>query len=51
MRNVGRCSNCGKVIFREGSGGDWYHRATVSTACRPGSGSGKRASPVEVSSR
>jgi len=50
MGNKAKCSNCGKPIWRSGPGGGWYHAMTASASCRPGSGSWKRASPVEVSS-
>jgi len=48
MKNRTTCSNCGKPIWRNGPGGDWYHAPTASSSCYPGKGSWKSASPVEV---
>jgi hypothetical protein len=48
MGNRGTCSNCGRPIFRNSPGGDWYHTRTIATACYPGSAGRKNASPVEV---
>ncbi len=51
MGNTGTCSNCGRPIRRNGKGGDWWHSRTASGSCYPGSGSWKKASPVEVEAR
>ena len=48
MGNKATCSNCGKPIWRNSPGGDWLHRTTASSACYPGRGARRYASPVEV---
>jgi len=49
-RDRADCCNCGRKIYRlNGAGGTWVHTATASSACYPGKGSRKYASPVEVS--
>lgn len=42
------CANCGKPIWRQRGKGVWMHRATASASCYPGSGSWRKANPVEV---
>ena len=41
------CCYCRKRIFKARNG-EWYHERTASTACWFGTGSRKRATPVEI---
>ena len=41
------CCYCRKRIFRIVNG-EWYHKRNGSTSCRPGEGSDRRATPLEI---
>ena len=41
------CCDCRKRIYRQ-KNGEWYHERNGSTSCRPGEGSDRRATPVEI---
>jgi hypothetical protein len=48
-QNTAKCANCRKPIRRAGAGASWYHRHNASASCYPGRGSGRRATPQEIS--
>ena len=41
------CQFCRKRIDRQRNGA-WYHRHNSSVSCRPGEGSERRATPLEI---
>jgi hypothetical protein len=41
------CCYCRKRIYRQ-KNGEWYHERNSSTSCKPGEGSDRRATPVEI---
>lgn len=41
------CCYCRKRIHRQRNG-EWYHNHNASVSCRPGQGSERRATPVEI---
>lgn len=49
-RDRAKCADCGRPIYRSGSGASWMHPHNASSSCYPGTGSRKRANPQEVGS-
>lgn len=41
------CQLCRKRVFQTRNGA-WYHRRNGSVSCRPGEGSDRRATPLEI---
>lgn len=41
------CCYCRRRIYRVRNG-EWYHEHNASVSCRPGEGSDRRATPIEV---
>ena len=46
-RRITICCYCRKRICRQ-KNGEWYHERNASTSCRPGEGSDRRATPLEI---
>ena len=44
------CQLCRKRVFQVRNG-EWYHERNASTSCRPGEGSDRRATPLEIPAR
>ena len=44
------CQLCRKRVYRVRNG-EWYHERNSSTSCRPGEGSDRRATPLEITAR
>lgn len=47
QRAITICCYCRKRIYRV-KNGEWYHVRNSSTSCRPGEGSDRRATPLEI---
>jgi nitrite reductase/ring-hydroxylating ferredoxin subunit len=46
-RTITICCYCRKRVYRVRNG-EWYHERNSSTSCRPGEGSDRRATPLEI---
>ena len=47
QRAITVCCYCRKRVYRVRNG-EWYHERGSSTSCKPGEGSDRRATPLEI---